>query len=287
MNYLVFLIILIITLIIIYIIFIIYVNNRLDNFKYKYSLDNIREIQTLPKKTKSFVINLDRNKDRLNKFITQYYASDLSIIPLQRFTAIDGKTVDLNKYVSEDAYKQILFSEKSGYRLRHYEMTKGAVGCFISHTALYNMLLKDHDVDYYIIFEDDTVIPKQIISLIHLYISNVPDDWDILLFGILRENVNTKINIYDKVDTWWGLFSYAINKKGALKFLNELDIIKKVDQQIDSMMSLMAKQGKLNVYSTSIYLFKQGYNKSDIQVPVKIQLNINPYKYKNIELYKN
>jgi GR25 family glycosyltransferase involved in LPS biosynthesis len=270
------LILFIILFVLLLVIIIIYVGFKVNNSKI---------ITTFSKKTKSFVINLEKNADRLTRFKDSYDESDINIIPLERFNAVNGKTLDLEKYVTEKAYDQIVSAEKNGYRLRHYELTRGAVGCFMSHRTLYKKLIDDPDHDFYLIFEDDAFTPKNLIKPLQLYIDNAPYDWDILLFGVIREVIDKKGKLFDKVKTWWGLFGYAINKKGAKKFINELNVKKRIDKQIDSMMSMMIQDNKLNVYSSSVDLIKHDSRGTDIQLPIKLQSEINPYKYENIELY--
>jgi len=285
-----FLIIFILIFVILLIICIIYVGKRVTYNKTK--------IKKFTNETKSFVINLDKNTDRLKHFMDSYQKSDIKDIPIERFNAINGKEVDLKKYVTTRAYDQIMSAETNGYRLRHYELTRGAVGCFLSHTALYKKLLDDPDHEYYFIFEDDSYIPPSVIKPIQFYMENAPSDWDMMLFGVIREVLEPKnsatfqteswAKYYDKVKIWWGLFGYAINKKGAKRFLDELTEEKRIDKQIDSMMSMMVKDKQLVVYSTGVHLVKHDTNgSSDIQLPIKIQSDVNPYKYENVELFTN
>jgi GR25 family glycosyltransferase involved in LPS biosynthesis len=237
--------------------------------------------------TKSYVINLEKNKDRLALFTRRYFESDISKIELDRFNAVNGKTIDIRNYVTEKAYRQISNAEENGYRLRHYELTRGAVGCFLSHTALYAKLLKDDSKEFYIIFEDDAVVPPVVLKQIEYYLSNAPQDWDILLFGAIRQIIKEKTESYNKINAWWGLFGYAINKRGAKKFMDELEKQQKIDKQIDSMMSMMIVENKLNVYSTRKTLINHNADglETDIQLPIKVAKNIDPFKYDDVELF--
>jgi len=273
------LIIFILLFVFLLIICIIYVGNNI--------LQNNKKIKKFISNTKAFVINLEKNQARLKHFTTSYDNSDISKIPLERFDAVNGKNIDLQKYVTPQAYEQISSAEKNGYRLRHYELTRGAVGCFLSHTTLYKKLLDDPNHDYYLIFEDDAYVPPNIINAMQIYIENAPTDWDMMLFGTIREVLENKGKYFDKVKIWWGLFGYMINKKGAKRFIDELTEEKRIDKQIDSMMSMMTQENKLVVYSTSVHLVKHDSDGSDIQLPIKIQSNINPYKYENVELFSN
>lgn len=238
------------------------------------------------KQTKCFVINLDKNVDRLNIFMQRYNHSDISVLEIERFKAVNGQEVDISKYVTEKALAQIIQAETNGYRLRHYELTRGAVGCFLSHTYLYRHLLKDDQHDFYIVFEDDAKVLPKCVELIQHYIQNAPTDWDIIVFGVIRQVVTSKNLLFNKVNAWWGLFGYTINKKGAKKFVEELDKQQKIDKQIDSMMSLMVQEGKLNVYTTSIPFINHNADGTgtDIQLPVKLAGGVNPFMYERTAL---
>lgn len=237
-------------------------------------------------KYKCYVINLIKNTDRMETFYSYYYKSDIRKLTLERFNAIDGKLIDIKKYVTSDAYEQILNSERTGYRKHHYELTKGAVGCFLSHASLFEKLYNDPEYDYYIIFEDDVHIPSKVLDKINFIINNAPRDWDILLLGSLREILLEKNVFYDKIKSWWGLFGYVINKKASQKFL---DVYKrgKIDKQIDSMLSLMVIENNLNVYSPHIHVISHNSVGTDIQLPIQNDNTVNPYMYKNIELFSD
>lgn len=231
-----------------------------------------------------FVINLEKNAERLNHFLNSYFNSDLNVIKLERFNAIYGRKLDLKDYVTNKAYDQIISAEKNGYRVRHYELTRGAVGCFLSHASIFKKLLSDNKHEFYMIFEDDAFVPPKVIHRLEYFVTNAPNDWDILVFGVIREVLYDKGQLFDKVKTWWGLFGYIINKRGAEKFMREFQV-NKIDKQIDSMMSMMIVENKLNVYSSRIHLISHNAEGTDIQLPIKVQRNIDPFKYGNVELF--
>lgn len=243
-----------------------------------------KKIKALGKRMQCFVINLEKNAERLNHFLNSYFNSDLNVIKLERFNAIYGRKLDLKDYVTNKAYDQIISAEKNGYRVRHYELTRGAVGCFLSHASIFKKLLSDNKHEFYMIFEDDAFVPPKVIHRLEYFVTNAPNDWDILVFGVIREVLYDKGQLFDKVKTWWGLFGYIINKRGAEKFMREFQV-NKIDKQIDSMMSMMIVENKLNVYSSRIHLISHNAEGTDIQLPIKVQRNIDPFKYGNVELF--
>jgi len=237
---------------------------------------------SFPEKTKVFYINLDKNVKRKNELIHYYNNSDLKIIPLNRFNAILGKTVDLDEWLTPDALMQIERTEKTKRRTHHYQLTKGAVGCFLSHYTLAKQLLTDKETDYYLILEDDIIFDKNILNDIKRNLSLVPTDWDILQLSTLR---NVKYNVVGEFYTpsgFWGMQSYIINKRGAEKLVKEVKK-HKIDGQIDAYLSRMIQQSKIKIYITKKRLFFINENgmESDIQCKViKNSPNDNPFYYK-------
>jgi hypothetical protein len=46
----------------------------------------------------------------------------------------------------------------SGYRTKHYQLTRGSVGCYMSHLQLYQHILRETDAQFAFVFEDDAEI---------------------------------------------------------------------------------------------------------------------------------
>ena len=237
---------------------------------------------SFPEKTKVFYINLDKNVKRNDELIQSYNASDLKVMHLNRFNAILGKTVDLDKWLTPDALLQVNKTEKTKRRTHHYQLTKGAVGCFLSHYTLVKQLLDDNSADYYLILEDDIMVNEKILSTIKRYLSIVPTDWDILQLSTLRCVKYNVVGEFVEPSGFWGMQSYIINKRGAKKLVNEVNN-HKIDGQIDAYLSRMKQQNKIKIYITKKRLFFTNENgiKSDIQCKVvKEDPNKNPFNYK-------
>jgi len=236
----------------------------------------------LIKNTKVFYINLDKNVKRKNELIQSYNNSDLQIMPLNRFPAILGKTVDLDKWLTPDALKQVIETERTKIRSHHYQLTAGAVGCFLSHYTLAKQLLADKEADYYLIFEDDISFNENILSEIKRYLSIAPRDWDIIQLSTLRNINYNVVGEFYQPSGFWGMQSYFLNKKGAKKLIDEVEKYK-IDGQIDAYLSRMIQRNKINVYITQKRLFFGNLNgmESDIQCKlIKNSPSDNPFNYK-------
>ena len=105
---------------------------------------------------KLFIINMDKDKDRFRKIMKFYNNSDVSTLPLNRYSAIVGKNVPIDKWLTSDSINELRLIEKNGYRTHHHSLTRGGIGCFLSHYYLAKTLLSEKDVSMYLIFEDDS-----------------------------------------------------------------------------------------------------------------------------------
>lgn len=230
-------------------------------------------------KYRTYVINMDKDVERYDKIASYYHNSDLSELPLERYSAVVGKNMEPTDWLTDDAindFKQVL---NNGYRTHHYQLTYGGIGCFLSHYNLAKQLLSEKNVDAYIVFEDDTAIPRNLLSHIETEMSELPEDWDYLMFYTIRANGDPITNKLNKLKSFWGLNGYIINKKGARKLVEETNT-NKIDGQIDSYLSRMIQQNKMNIYATKKHLVKSNAVDTNIQVILKPLKGVNPYDFK-------
>ena len=231
-------------------------------------------------KYRTYVINMDKDVERYNKIASYYHNSDLSDLPLERYSAVVGKNVEPSDWLTDDAindFKQVL---NNGYRTHHYQLTYGGIGCFLSHYNLAKQLLSEQkNIDAYIVFEDDTAIPRNLLSHIETQMSELPEDWDYLMFYTIRANGDPITKKLNKLKSFWGTNCYIMNKKGARKLVEETNA-NKIDGQIDSYLSRMIQQKKMNVYATKKHLVKSNAVDTNIQVILKPLKGVNPYDFK-------
>lgn len=229
----------------------------------------------------AFIINMDKNKERWNRVIQNYNNSDMTEINMQRYSAIVGKDVYANNWLTPYANIELEQTERNKYRLYHYQLTMGGIGCFLSHYNLMKQLIDDPKNDYYFIMEDDIVFSKNTFHTVNHSFFNAPTDWDMLLFGYIRLVKNTNISNTDfiKLNSFWGTQGYVISKKGAKKLVDEVDA-NKIDGQIDAYLSRMIQQDKINIYAYKIPLITTFESISDIQNQLLIQPHINPFLFK-------
>jgi GR25 family glycosyltransferase involved in LPS biosynthesis len=171
--------------------------------------------------------------------------------------------------------------ENKKYRNFHYQLTRGGIGCFLSHYSLAKQLLEDKKNDYYFNLEDDIYVAEEGFKKMGEATLNVNSDWDFILFGYNRLLYSEIINNdFARVTGFWGTHGMLMNKKGAKAFVDEVEL-SKIDGQIDAYMSRMAQQKKLNIYAYR-YPVVYPYNNlvSDIQMPLKPRNDTNPFNFK-------
>ena len=235
-------------------------------------------------KLRLFVINMDKDKTRLDNIMKYYKNSDLSQEPISRFPAVVGKKVPVEKYLTSDALSELHLIEKNGYRTHHHSLTRGGLGCFLSHYNLAKQLLEDkREIDGYLIFEDDTSILPNTYEQIRQYLKTIPDNWDMALFYTIRAIGRSENEKFNRIKSFWGMNCYIINRKGAEKFVNEVNKTR-IDGQVDCYLSRMIQQDKLNVYSTKKHVVSSNSGDTNIQIILKPKKGIDPYDYKGYKV---
>jgi len=263
-------------LIIILLIFI--VKQQLDLYKDTKQKDQMENFATTKFDKNSFdcyVINLARNKIRMNNFLESFRQSDLGTMDLIRFEAVDGKSIEIQKYVTSKAYNEIKEIEDNSYRIKHNQLTRGAVGCYLSHLEIYKQI-QNSKKEFGLIFEDDAILASNVYAGLENTLQLIPNDWDILLMGSIClscENMRT----YRNVNAFWGLHGYIINQKGIEAILKYANI--PFDKQIDANISKMIQSGLLNVYASNPdFVYTNNTLGSDIQIPIMKKEGIDPFQ---------
>ncbi len=204
-----------------------------DNLEKKDNIELIKKNEYLEQNnikgiSKTYVINLDRRQDRWNELLKEEpYLKD----NVERVSAVDGKTLQLNTYIYE-LFKNNVFDWK-----------KSVIGCSLSHLFVWSKILKEKG-DYFLILEDDVRFNKNWINDWDKYLEYIPKDADLLyLGGILPPNKPVLPIATESVNKYWSCikpntffssdlapifhfcaYSYIITKSGVdklLKYINE------------------------------------------------------------------
>ena len=225
----------------------------------------------------TYVINMERNPERLTHFRASYAASDLAHVPCTTVVAVDGRRVDVAKYVTEKAFSEITRSEEDGFRTMHYQLTRGAVGCYLSHLKAWRSVAVQKE-PYAIVFEDDVAFGADTLAKTNAVLARLPKDgWDMLLLGCICIKCGEEDAEARTVQQYWHMHAYVMTPATAARLLALMDE-RPFDMQIDSDLSRMAQQGKVRIYCVTDAIATQNNGfKTTIQVGLMQNAVLNPY----------
>lgn len=172
-----------------------------------------------------YVINLDNNKNRLNKITENLNKYDLTF---DRFSAIYGKNLsdeEIDKYTT--------------FLCQYATCNKAIIGCFLSHLTLWKQIYESTNIDkWHLILEDDAEFNDNSVTIIKSIYENVKDEENIMItlscigpfcgtVGLHRQIQNLKIPLFGL-----GTGAYLITKNTAKK-LYEYFYRHKINYHVD------------------------------------------------------
>lgn len=193
----------------------------------------------------TLVINLNRSNDRLKRISARLNELNVNF---ERVEAFDGFTL------SDDEYKRLTYPYNHPCRVRFTrELTKGEVGCFISHRKCWQKLVESNE-NYAVILEDDLYISdkaKQFLTNINWLPQNV---------GLIRlssfYSMNNRLYIKDK---------------SVLNSHNEYSIAKTLRYAI----------------GTQCYIISKEFAKNAIEMSVKFECPVDEFLFNRLFEYAN
>lgn len=193
------------------------------------------------------VINLARNKERLEKFQSRYTWKKRCVVHL----AIDGRNLNVDELYDNGTLGKIAMTNikrvRSGLPLYSLEYINGlgAVGCYTSHLAVFDAY---RFRPYVTVFEDDAIV--NIPDDVHIRISDLPKDWHAYLLGVPHTRFDfRKTDRPDlvQVTAFGGTHAYVISRSG-IDFLKRSNMIP-MDYHIDAKLSRLAKNKGFVIYA--------------------------------------
>lgn len=249
----------IIILVWIFIVYILQIQRHIECFEDKSESPKLPEIH-------AYVINLDRNAERYDTFVT-LCNTYIPSTHVERFAAVDGTQLqydEIKEIVTEDVLNGIISIDSTQKRTDDSQLTRGMIGCYLSHLKLYKKALEMNQ-DLVLVFEDDAAFQVDLMKILS-DLNEFPVTWDILLLGTIHIfDQKPYSKSWNRVFKFWGTQGYIINKNGMTKMLeNSIPITK----QIDHIMGYLSEQGILNVYAYKDNLVTQKSRYSDVQMRV-------------------
>ena len=213
-----------------------------------------------------YIINLDRRTDRLDETVYLLSEKGYDVRQMLRVKATDGEAEweTIKSMVADEALESIY----AGYRTAVQQLSKGAVGCYISHLNLWRFVFSDDpNKDAIVVFEDDT-LPALSVSELKHRLHEAPADWDIiLLFGETYDRCVNVSRYFCRARRFFGTHGYLIRKEAA-KYLVPRAL--PIAQQIDSWLSDLSEAGEIKIYALRDSGWSQNecVSSTDIQIPL-------------------
>lgn len=211
----------------------------------------------------TYWINLDRSSERKKNMEEFFLKNDINNT---RFSAIDR--LNGNQIENLVTFKENVFVE---------EKCRGQIACLLSHLFLIKNFYEKDPNDYCLILEDD--IDFQYFNKYNLdfektinkVILDCKHDWEIIQLSFtVRKNKEFKLKSNDLYfkwkDSYYGTIAYIINKKGALKLINN-------NFKDDKILIDLTTDDKKNYYVADCLLYKQ-VNTYTFKIPI-FSFNIN------------
>jgi glycosyl transferase, family 25 len=205
-----------------------------------------------------FLINLDRQADRLAKMKREFEQKNLTF---QRICAIDYQT--LSQQTLEKSY------DKKAAITQERELTCGEIACGLSHMACWQKIIDD-DLTGAFIFEDDAVLmtdaPKAFEQIDFLHRNNeIPQD-SVILFThtpyYKKSNIERKLTkktaLYTSYGTPFAAYGYYISKTAAKNLLNTVEK-SKLCFPIDHWW-IWAEQSQITLQNTIPYCVRHNFD---------------------------
>ena len=177
-----------------------------------------------------FIINLKKDiekKEYMQELCQKYN------LQIEFMEAVDGRAL------SEEAIAEV-YSSKRTIDVFGRELSRGEIGCALSHKTIYEKILHDN-IEIALVLEDDINFNEDIITLLNLK-NTFPQNWELILLGHHTDysrEVDTVASIWNQMqltanytlarpsEKGYGTYGYLITKNGAIKLLGNLDIIEK------------------------------------------------------------
>lgn len=138
---------------------------------------------------------------------------------VKRFNAIDCRGQLWKRHsihLTAQAHKELQSIANEGFRQRHEQLTPGALGCYLSHLNILRQAYAQN-LQSILVFEDDALLPVDLLPRLAEQVAALPKDWDMLVLGY-----STDIEVDSaplRLRRFYRLHAYLISQKGMAKVL--------------------------------------------------------------------
>lgn len=219
-----------------------------------------------PKNVCVRVISLPHDQQRLQEFIRNLERTDLANVrDFRVVSAVNGKRMtddELKHVTTEQGFRDIMETERMGRRNYHYQLSRGSVGCYMSHLNVLRALMeRQHEngdmTEYVAVFEDDARFATGeqqedrhgILNIANEVIHSCEMEgqyrWDILLLGCLPVKYDVINHEVLRLKRFYGTHAMMIPLRSASRLIHLLGDGRSISQQIDSALSDLAERGQI------------------------------------------
>lgn len=178
--------------------------------------------------TNIFVIHLDHETDKRTRLEEQLRREHLQY---EFVPGVDGQNGDLSQY-----HFSVLPSWSEPFTRK--TMTRGEVGCALSHYQLWKRIVDEH-LPYTLILEDDTVLCPDLMSKLTM-LNDIP--YELMYLGRRPLHDSTELQVNESIvraKYSYGTHAYILSYAGAQKLMgNYLENLIPVDEYISLMYDL-------------------------------------------------
>uniref|UniRef100_A0A6C0K372 Glycosyl transferase family 25 domain-containing protein n=1 Tax=viral metagenome TaxID=1070528 RepID=A0A6C0K372_9ZZZZ len=227
-----------------------------------------------------FYINLDRRPERRQHMEEQLSRAGITKDKIKRVTAVDGATLNLHSSPLRSLFSSQVLKEAQEEGAASFapgsKMTRGGLGCALSHRDAYQRLLersRNNSSPGAIVLEDDVRLSDHFVQKAQSLIASAPPDYDILYLGYHESWANEPIPGGNA--TWmrptkqvFGTFALYIRASSVPKILQALFPI---TAQLDSAYS--RNFHRLHIYlprPQDCIVWSVASMESDIQNPIAV-----------------
>lgn len=211
------------------------------------------------------VVTLDRRPDRWAS--ARARLAQRGITNPIKAPAVDGRALNAQVFASLMNRPSDIDSEPSHY----LQMTRPAVGCFLSHLAIWKQF-QASDEPHVLVLEDDAVLASSYTpDLGRAVMANVPEDADLVLLGctIMDGLAEPSANpMFNRAYYYNGTYGYLLTKRGCANLLpHVLPIETHIDNQIS--LALVRCRHRLRAYCVEPRCIEHDFAvRSDVYIPV-------------------
>jgi len=212
------------------------------------------------------IVTLPRRSDRWEKLVRRL--ARVGISGARKFSAVDGATLEeaaLRCFLDRDCVL-------SDAPTSHTQLTRPAIGCFLSHLKIWQRFLNG-DGDRLVILEDDaTPSPHYSPAAVGEVLAALPADADLVLLGctiMAGLAAETENPLFYRVYYFNGTYAYLLTRKGCAQLLQQLLPMRAhIDHQISA--ALVRHPDTLHAYVATPFLFDHDFSTaSGVYIPLE------------------